>query len=88
MPGGKPGDHPLSDLEVHGLELCGRDADEEIRRLLEKFPAAREEVRLFLESSDFQNAREKITQAQRSVSSKILDIWNRHMREHLADLEK
>jgi hypothetical protein len=30
---GKPGDHPLTDLLVHKLEVYGRETDELIRRI-------------------------------------------------------
>ncbi|PQO30657.1 hypothetical protein C5Y96_14420 [Blastopirellula marina] len=33
MPGGKPGDHPLTDLLVHGIRAFPPDMEEMIRRL-------------------------------------------------------
>jgi hypothetical protein len=33
MPNGKPGDHPLTDILVHKLEVYGAEADELIRRI-------------------------------------------------------
>lgn len=32
---GKPRDHPLTDIVVHGLPVYGREADELIRRIAE-----------------------------------------------------
>ncbi len=39
MPNGKPGDHPLTDLLVHGLEVYGKEVDDlilEISQLLSR----------------------------------------------------
>jgi len=33
MPNGKPGDHPLTDIFVHGLEVYGPEADDLIRKI-------------------------------------------------------
>src|SRR2546422_378077 len=33
MPNGRPGDHPLTDICVHKIEVYGRDADELIRKI-------------------------------------------------------
>ena len=33
MPNGKPGDHPLTDLFTHKLEVYGQEADELIRKI-------------------------------------------------------
>ena len=33
MPNGKPGDHPLTDLFVHELEVYGPEADDLIRKI-------------------------------------------------------
>ena len=33
MANGKPGDHPLTDLFVHGIEVYGREADDLIRKI-------------------------------------------------------
>ena len=33
MPNGKPGDHPLTDILIHKLEVYGLEADELIRRI-------------------------------------------------------
>lgn len=35
MPNGKPGDHPLTDLTVHDMEVYGSEADTLIRRIAE-----------------------------------------------------
>ncbi len=35
MVNGKPGDHPLTDILVHELEVYGREADDLIRRIAE-----------------------------------------------------
>lgn len=35
MPNGKPGDHPLTDLLVHKLDVYGAEADDLIRRIAE-----------------------------------------------------
>jgi hypothetical protein len=35
MPNGKPGDHPLTDILVHKLNVYGREADDLIRRIAE-----------------------------------------------------
>jgi hypothetical protein len=35
MPDGKPGDHPLTDILVHKLNVYGREADDLIRRIAE-----------------------------------------------------
>ena len=35
MANGKPGDHPLTDILVHGLEVYGREADDLIRKIAE-----------------------------------------------------
>jgi hypothetical protein len=33
VPNGRPGDHPLTDLLVHGREVYGREADDLIRKI-------------------------------------------------------
>jgi hypothetical protein len=33
MPNGKPGDHPLTDIFIHKLEVYGKEADELIRKI-------------------------------------------------------
>ena len=33
MPNGKPGDHPLTDIVVHGIEVFGEPIDARVRRL-------------------------------------------------------
>jgi hypothetical protein len=33
MPHGKPGDHPLTDLFVHKIEVYGREADDLMRKV-------------------------------------------------------
>jgi hypothetical protein len=33
MPNGKPGDHPLTDIFVHKMEVYGPEADELIRKI-------------------------------------------------------
>lgn len=33
MPNGKPGDHPLTDILVHKLEVYGPEADDLIRKI-------------------------------------------------------
>ena len=33
MPNGKPGDHPLTDIFLHKLEVYGPEADELIRKI-------------------------------------------------------
>jgi hypothetical protein len=33
MPNGKPGDHPLTDIFAHRLEVYGTEADELIRKI-------------------------------------------------------
>jgi hypothetical protein len=33
MPNGKPGDHPLTDIVVHGMEVFGTPCDELIREI-------------------------------------------------------
>lgn len=35
MPNGKPGDHPLTDILLHGIESYGKEADEAIRNVSE-----------------------------------------------------
>jgi hypothetical protein len=35
VPNGKPGDHPLTDIVVHGLEVFGDSADALIREILD-----------------------------------------------------
>ena len=35
MANGKPGDHPLTDILVHKLNVYGREADDLIRRIAE-----------------------------------------------------
>jgi hypothetical protein len=35
MPNGKPGDHPLTDILIHKLNVYGREADDLIRRIAE-----------------------------------------------------
>jgi len=33
MPNGKPGDHPLTDILVHKLDVYGRETDDLIRKI-------------------------------------------------------
>lgn len=33
MPNGKPGDHPYTDIVVHGLDVFGEEIDSTVRRL-------------------------------------------------------
>ena len=33
MPNGKPGDHPYTDIVVHGLDVFGKEIDSTVRRL-------------------------------------------------------
>jgi len=39
MPNGAPGDHPLTDITVHGTLTYSRKADAAIRKIEECFPA-------------------------------------------------
>jgi hypothetical protein len=34
MPNGKPGDHPLTDIVVHGMEVFGASCDDLIREIV------------------------------------------------------
>lgn len=38
MPNGRPGDHPLTDITVHGTLTYSRKADGAIRRIEKRFP--------------------------------------------------
>jgi hypothetical protein len=33
MPNGKPGDHPLTDIVVHNIEVFGSEIDNKVRRI-------------------------------------------------------
>ncbi|MHC4116710.1 MAG: hypothetical protein ACYSWO_04300 [Planctomycetota bacterium] len=33
MPNGKPGDHPLTDIFIHGLDVYGKEIDDLIRKI-------------------------------------------------------
>jgi len=80
---GKPGDHPITDLEIHNLEICGRDVDAEMLKLLARFPESKPALIRLLESREFGEAQKKIKTEQRKVHDKVIDIWNAHMREVL-----
>jgi hypothetical protein len=41
MPNGKPGDHPLTDIVVHGLSVFSPEIDELVRRLARAVPPQR-----------------------------------------------
>jgi hypothetical protein len=52
MPNGKPGDHPLTDIVVHRLDVFGAAADSLIRQIYELGGAAQLERRFDLLSID------------------------------------
>lgn len=41
MPNGKPGDHPLTDILVHGMSVFSPEIDELVRRLARVVPRQR-----------------------------------------------
>jgi hypothetical protein len=53
MPNGKPGDHPLTDIVVHGRAVYSERADDLIRKIVQLGGRARIEDLLFLEYNDF-----------------------------------
>ena len=40
MPNGKPGDHPLTDIVVHNIEVFGSEIDDKVRRIHAASPPA------------------------------------------------
>jgi hypothetical protein len=40
MPNGKPGDHPLTDIVVHNIEVFGSGIDDKIRRIHAASPSS------------------------------------------------
>lgn len=38
MPDGRPGDHPLTDISIHGEEIFDRETNARIRRLINGAP--------------------------------------------------
>lgn len=55
MPNGKPGDHPLTDITVHGLRVYSRKADGLVREIVHL--GGREEIAemLVLEYNNYQH---------------------------------
>lgn len=43
MPNGKPHDHPLTDILVHGIETYGAEADDLIRKIRDLSPGELDE---------------------------------------------
>ena len=68
MPNGKPGDHPLTDIVVHGIRVFGPEIDDKIRRIhAEATPAIKSHLGALLWAWPRQNT---------SVSSPVVDPNN------------
>lgn len=77
MPNGNPGDHPLTDILVHGWVPIGGGVEEEIRRIVGEFGTTGEaKVRALVEGREYAAA-EAIVRAQQSLlRDRLVDIWN------------
>jgi hypothetical protein len=56
MPNGKPGDHPLTDMLVHGAHPFPADMEEMLRHVLDIDPAFPDGRRPFLEQCEWDHA--------------------------------
>ena len=54
MPNGKPGDHPLTDIVVHGSRVYSELADELVRRIVDLGGRDRIETMLYSEYNPFE----------------------------------
>jgi hypothetical protein len=44
MPNGKPGDHPLTDIVVHNIEVFGSEIDDKVRRIYAASPSSKHQA--------------------------------------------
>jgi hypothetical protein len=77
MPNGKPGDHPINDILMHGIRRFGGGIDEEIEKVAKEF--GEEGIRRLnavVATPAFGDAEAHIREQQRILQDLLIDVWN------------